>query len=440
MSKLMIESLLLAAAVCGTPMHAAQSIVPDDVRDRAVEVVVTSFRTGELAGDDLATQLDAIVPEAGPFLFEMIGARGVPADWSASNGDFLALDDSHLSAMSGALLRMPRAALRELLEVVASSEPRIQFRAVGVDLIGEVGDATDVRLAVDLARPLRDGHRVLPRMIRKRFERALVSILDRDAGGFPRVGSLFGQIHVGLQSTVADAVSRFSNELALETVAGMLGRARGLDAHLLTAISRIAPLVALPIDAGVRANVRAFLFHVDEEVVRTAIRAVGLLEDFDALPVLIEGLADAESEDSDRIHRALMNLTGLGLRNDAVQWEKWYDNEQRWWDEESATITEDLRSGSDLLTTRAIGSLAGRRLRRHAVAEILQEVVSRPEPAIASLACHALSELGSPVAIPALIEAMTHSDEQVREAAWRALGEITGYSLPQDVAAWRAST
>ena len=54
-------------------------------------------------------------------------------------------------------------------------------------------------------------------------------------------------------------------------------------------------------------------------------------------------------------------------------------------------------------------------------------------------ACRALARLDRVEAVRALIETLVTNTKEVDQAAWEALVEITGLSLPSDPRAWRTA-
>ena len=62
--------------------------------------------------------------------------------------------------------------------------------------------------------------------------------------------------------------------------------------------------------------------------------------------------------------------------------------------------------------------------------------LSEARPAARIVACGALQEIGSRRAVPALVECLFDSDEEIRTSAWRALRTLTGEDLPPEPQVW----
>jgi HEAT repeat protein len=432
-----LSTLLLAGLALTASQDAASEPSEDAGRDAVVAVVSAAVDADWDAGV-FAARLDEARDGGLQALFEILVVEGVPGAWT-EDGSGIALDEHRLGVVSDCLLSASGSALRALLVRVAQEEPRLRFREVGVEILGEMGLTRDIRLLVLLAAPLDESTEVLPRSLRKAFEHALEEILERSEGGLLVVREVFDETHVGLRSAIVDAVESLRSEFGLETLADLLGRTKGLDAHVLTAISRVATHVTHPVDESVHAAVRERLDDADAAVMHTAIRACGRLEDYESLPKLLELLASDDEGTRSTAHRGLQDLTGLRFRLDERLWRSWYERETRWWQELQPDLARDVRRGSEGAATKAVMAFAGRHLWRHRLAEVLQDALLRRETTVVVHACRALEELGSARAVPGLLEALEHREAGVRFAAWEALESITGKSLPQDPAIWRAS-
>ena len=84
-----------------------------------------------------------------------------------------------------------------------------------------------------------------------------------------------------------------------------------------------------------------------------------------------------------------------------------------------------------------MGELCQRPLFRDEAAHAIAARLPRAEPALARTACLALGGPGSPLALPALVEALAHGDGGVRRAAHAALRQLTRRELPAEADAWR---
>ena len=405
-----------------------------------VELLVALGEDPERVAPSFANDLDALRPTRELVFLEIYGTQGVPAGWLGGAEHVRTLGRDELDEIWASLLRAGPARLREILAQLADLEPRVRFREIGVDLLGEFGGASDLRLLTRLAAPLQTGSEVLPRSLRTSFEKALYRVVEREPRSLSGLVDRFDEIHIGLQSSVVDALSRIGSEPALVAMASLLGRSPSMDSHVLVSIARLAGGLVLPIDAGATQRVRNYLGGSDERLTQMAVRAVGSLEDFESIPALLE-LYDAGGRDlREAVHRAMRSMTGVNLHLAQGAWPRWYEREMEWWSELRPDALRELRHGDVPAACKAISALARRCVHRHRLAESLLLAFERPERELHLLACEGLALLGSKVPVPRLVELLSHRDAEVANAAWEALKAITGESHPPVAELWLAAS
>lgn len=432
-----LRARLVVLALLVAPSTARAQAQPAGDPEPVVEVLLRSLESEPRDFELLESELAQLRPQTPRLLFELLATGAIPAGWLPAGDRPLALDGETLGVLERLLLATDRARLIAVFAGVAEEEPRVAHRDVGVRLLGEVGGAEELRLVVRLAAPLMEGAEVLPRFLRRTFSHALRRIMERDPRATERLVRQFGEIHVGLRSAVVDAYGALDPGTALRFVTRLLGRSPGLDPHILILISRCAGELRHPVEERVRAPVRELLHASDEATVRTAVRAVGLLEDYDAIPTLLVMLAGSDGDLREAAHRSMVSLTGVRLQLGQNAWSRWYAKETRWWDGQRTRDLADLERGDGAAACRALSSIARRRYRRHRLAEQVLEGLGRPEPDVVRLTCRALVALGSPVAEPALVQALTHPSLHLRQHAYGALRDLTGRDLPPEPALWQ---
>jgi HEAT repeat protein len=80
------------------------------------------------------------------------------------------------------------------------------------------------------------------------------------------------------------------------------------------------------------------------------------------------------------------------------------------------------------------------RLRRDELVERLVQLLADDDPGLRAMTCHVFAQLGSPAAVPALIERLSDVESTVANAAHGALGTLTRLDLPPEPAVWLAAT
>jgi HEAT repeat protein len=394
--------------------------------------------------EDQERALRSLDPPPLASFVDLLAEESIPAAWFLETEDtdrsdaFGPLGTESLMALRGALAKVPIVELRPFFATLAAEDPRLDRREVCVSVLAGVGERRDLKLVIELATPADERARVLPRSLRKSYESALRSILERDAGGLGYLLGAFNELHGGLSSATVDAIGSVPSEEALAALASLLGHAKGLDAYVLSAIAKLGPDVRHPVSDGVLFTVRSLLTNSDPGVVRAAVRACGRLEDYEAVPQLLEMLSQDDENLRTSAHVALGDITGLPLHADVRIWRSWYERESSWWQGESLDVFRDLASRDELAVSNAINEITGQHLFRHELADALLPVLDHQEPELIVMACRSLGQVGSEVAVPPLVASLEHPDWSVRRAAWVALVRITGQDLPPEIEAWQA--
>jgi HEAT repeat protein len=214
-----------------------------------------------------------------------------------------------------------------------------------------------------------------------------------------------------------------------------LSREPELDALVLAAIGRGAQVVRHPIDESVAAEVRRFLSRADPELVQQAVVTAAKLEDYEAVPELLELAGSPAKNLRSAALGALRELARVDFGDEQERWSAWYEGETAWWEEQSAASFAQLAGGSAVDALHALGEISCVRLFRHELAEELSSALARREPALVVALCRALAELRSQVALADLV-ACLQREEPIRSAAWEALKTISGSDLPPDGEQW----
>jgi len=250
------------------------------------------------------------------------------------------------------------------------------------------------------------------------------------------LGSLFRELHEGLQPSIIRVLGQHGSQESLELLSETLGVASHLDAYVLNAISLCARTVAHPIDSRILGRVHACLKDPDPHVSMGAMVAVGALEDFEAIPFLTDALEHDDPQVRRQASLALRELTGLGYGLEAKRWKAWYQRESDWWKNEALVLRQDLLSGDQRAAQAALERIAMGSLNRHRLAEFLILGLGRPEPHLVVMSCAALKRMASPRALAPLVALLHQRNESVVDAAHDALMGITKMKMPADPALW----
>jgi HEAT repeat protein len=299
-----------------------------------------------------------------------------------------------------------------------------------------MGSADHLKLLARLTQPFHERGTVAPEL-RAGFSAAMSAILARDAAALAQARILFSESPPGLASSIVEALSSLRSHAVTRVLADLLGRSPGLDPLLL---ARLAERGRLRENDGesVFEGVRRYLRQRDPVLVGAAVLACGQLGDDGAVEALIDLIDHPDERVRCAVFTALENISGLGLGQEPARWTSWYQAEMRWWEEEAEALLVRIERGRGLEFVRAARAALEHRLFRDRIAQAFAQTLQGGNDEEVLLACRALEQLRSPLAVASLVECLERDDARVREAAWRALRIITGVELPPESDSWAA--
>jgi HEAT repeat protein len=207
----------------------------------------------------------------------------------------------------------------------------------------------------------------------------------------------------------------------LELLGSLLGDSSELDADIVMQLGLLGARLPNAVDPSTTAEVRSFLWSNDPGLVRTSLIAVAQMRDDEAVPDLIELLADGEPAVRESAHWALQQITGLGLTAQPEHWRTWFEAEEAWFDDRAMDLRDQLGRASSKQVVSALCELARHRWRRHETATRIEKLLRHSDPALRALACIVLGQLGSNRSVEPLRGAVEDPDASVRQAAASAL-------------------
>jgi len=183
-------------------------------------------------------------------------------------------------------------------------------------------------------------------------------------------------------------------------------------------------------------QVRARLSDVQPQTVSAAASALGALEDLDSVDLLLDLLEHPERGVRQSAHRGLQAIAGVQLPLDPARWRLWIAEQRAWYEERAAALPGELASSNRMTLVQALGEVAMHRLHRRDLSHEVSLLLERTEPAVRTLACQVLAQLGVADPVPALIPLLEDPDPAVAAAAQGALHTLTGEALPAEPQAW----
>jgi HEAT repeat protein len=253
--------------------------------------------------------------------------------------------------------------------------------------------------------------------------------------------------------TFTDAYARIDPRLRLRLIlgAGATGDARSseLFAHVLVTDPEHAPAALAQVQRIGRSfdarthdalcdALREKLAHPSTTARNAAVRALGAQRDWRSIEALLELLEDPDATVRTSAEWSLKKATGLKWRETSA-WRAWHASEVRWRNERMDLIIDQLTSSSPKQVVAALGESALHPLYSSESAPWAVDALQSISVVVRTTAAEALGRLDSPIAYPALIEALQDADPGVSAAAHASLVRMSGLTLPAEVDAWRAA-
>ena len=426
---LLAASLGVAAPVARAATASARSVEREDAASDALRAKVEAALGASGSAESIARALAALGPRAIPAILSALAAT------PAAGEDDVAIAPRR-EALELALHWLPLADLRTHVEALLARAPSADLRVAAIESLTLCGGGQDLDLVARAATPGAGesaDSRVLAALTRR-----VRDLLHRDASAYPAIEHVLPNAAPEVRVPLARAIADAGSNAGLVVFARLLDRCPALELLVMSHLGPLADRCEHPVDEHVLASVRRFLVERDQDVLLEAALAAGKLDDFEAIPTLIELLDDPGRGTRANALWALERITGLKLKQSSARWRDWYESEKTWWRGSSAKVFDELKSTDPIRLKTALGDVAGQHLHRHALARAVLPTLASDDASVVQLACTTLRYLRSPVAVPALIPCLAHGDPTVRLHAWNALKTITHEDLPADAELWTA--
>lgn len=378
---------------------------------------------------ELRRRLQAVDSAEVPLLFFFAAEGRLP---NGDSGDPARVDELR-GLVREALAARPRRDLVPFLEDLAGRPQSTSVRLEAQRLLGAIGSGEQLRLLTRWTAPSQAGAKLAPEL-RAGFTRALTAILARDPPALAQLPNLISESPAVLASSIVEALAATRSSQATRLLASLLGRLPGLDGLLLARLAECAR----PSEGGEATfeAVRRYLHQRDATLVCAAARVCGQLRDDGAVETLVALMEHGDERVRRSVFDALERISGLAFGPDPARWTSWYHAEMRWWEEEADSLLANIERARGLEFMRAAREVLEHRLYRDRIAESFVQALGRDNVAEVQSACQALEQLGSTLAVGALVECLERDDPLVRAAAWTALRKLTGADLPPERSSW----
>lgn len=346
-----------------------------------------------------------------------------------------AIEERHRILLDS-LRRLPPNQAIDGLRSRITERTSVDMRVQVIQILAEIGGVRAFEGVMGIATAL-DPIQWRRTFVQVPIEDSLVKLVAKS----PRLARLLEQVldgaDPGFAPIVVRALCAARVPTALRALPRCLGRDAELDLCVLESLAKIGARFDPAADPEGTKRLRAQLDHQDATVRRAAAVVLARIGDADSCTALVTWLGSADTLTLGAARWSLETISGANLGTERAAWTEWWEREKAWREDELPRLAEAITGGEATQVTSAIDAILSHRVHRHEASAALRPALASPDPAAQGLACSALARLGSPRAIPWLIEKLESTNEEVRYQAWSGLRTLTKLDVPAEAPAWR---
>jgi len=421
----LIASMALQGFVAAQPAHELGETSP---------VTRLLQRWGDdpsMADADLRRALTELGPESLEEMISVLADRRYAAPPIEDRAATFTLDPRQATALIDATLDLPRWAVRQHLEGIASSPGAHARRQVGLQLVAEWGTPREAGLALALAGAS-PREAPLDRDLRRALMDSLTRLVRREAATLFELRALTDGLALEPLLCVVQVLGTLGEPMDVQHLARIAHEVPQTASVAMVAIGRLAARHPAPFAESANRHLRERLARSTGPELLQTIRTTAALEDVKAFPLLLDLLDSEVPAIGEAAHDALVAVSRKSLPPESSTWRRWYAVELAWWVNSAPERFTDLSSGEAEREARAIHDLAGHELFRHQTAARLGEYLLTAPHQRAALCCAALGHLRSGSALPHLNLALERPESLIQRTANEALRRIQGLAPIKD--------
>jgi len=418
MNALPILASLLLQAGAQPPLQSeptGQVLVP--AAGEALERALAELGAGTRPAA-VAERIAKLGPEVAPAIHHALAELHRPAD------DGRNVAGPRHDVLQAAARRLGRGAFSSFwgqAAVATGWEPRLAT----IELVGLVGNATDLRIALLATAPMAPGGEIDARVGPALAEAAGV-LVGRDRAALPALRPAILGSSPELASRLVMALGHAEDPRAPQLLVDLLGFDARLDLPVLSELGGCTGAARRNQAESWAERVRPYLDREDRQLVRAAARALGALEDAASVEALVELSARPDRGVSTEAFAALRRISGLSFPDRADRWRSWLAAEREWQRTRAPALLEALRNSEVARVCAALTELSLHPLDRRRQVPLVASFLEHENPRVRVEACRTLRILGPELAREALERATGDRAPSVAAAAASALGREPG--------------
>jgi HEAT repeat protein len=346
--------------------------------------------------------------------------------------------DKRQQILTEALRRLPAADVIDGLRSRITEKTSVDVRVLVIRILADIGGWRAFDGVMGIAMSL-DPIQWERTFVQVPIQESFVKLATKNPRLVRRLEQMLVDAPASFAPLVARALAATRVPTALRALPTCIGRDPALDLCALQELAKIGARFDPVLDPEATKRIRSMLNSPDGDVQRAAATLLARMGDADSCAAIVAKLSSTDPLTVGAARWSLETLccTKLGPAQDV--WTEWLADQNNWLEETLPHLADELVTADPAKVTAAIDELLKHKFHRHAVAAALHPVLALENPAAQRIACETLAHVGSPRAIPWLLDKLDSPHPEIQHAAWQGLRELTHTDLPLDALAWRAA-
>jgi HEAT repeat protein len=321
-----------------------------------------------------------------------------------------------------------------VLREKGSGQANLDTRLVVANLLGKMGSAQAFDVLIEVVSGIEPIH-LMRSYVQGTLEDAVTACLKSDPKTYGKLANLQRTAPASLWPLLIRSLGRTRNRQSAESLVWFLGRSSELDPLVIEELGQVTEGSGISLSETALGSIRPLLDHPTIQVQRSAAVVLGKLGDRASFEALAKRVNTGDRTVAAAALWSLKIMTRADLGHNPQAWLAWRDLEETWWREDAPSLLSDLHSEDSGQVFDAISALMQRPFFKHDIAQAIGPLATAGDLAVALSAVNALERIGSSLAIPWLVQALTLDDSR-RAPVRSALHALTGLDLPGEYAVW----
>lgn len=370
-----------------------------------------------------------------------LGSSAAPAAWAILSGrarpDDLELDSRACRELAREVISdWPAAEVIPVLLAADDEQTPFGQRLILVEFLSWTESSDAVPAIFEVLGRL-DGVQLQSQRVERQLQRALATLLEDSPHRYRKLDGQVKELPNSLLAPVVKQAGRNSTAEASSFLSRIARQSPFAERLVLESLARRKATNMEWVSSEFLLIARRAIEQGDPLVRRLGVKALGALRDSESFERIVQLLEHEEGS----LHRtalaALQDMSGMRRDWSPARWRQWLEGEERRY-EQDAEQAHGIGSADPNTALIAIRKLATHKLFANRAVESIRRGMRHANPAVRSLACDGLRELGHPLAIGALVDRLDDANEAVRTSALSSLRTLSGRDFGEERDAWES--